>query len=106
MENNNLKISSPLENLKNKASWRDKFYDENHHVINDLKNRVDPLSRAIQFCQLYHPKRDLNHSLTEKQMIQLIMQYLDFSGLQGTLQTLEKESDQNCDFFFLLKRLT
>eukprot|EP01091_Cochliopodium_minus_P018265 TRINITY_DN7351_c0_g1_i1.p1 TRINITY_DN7351_c0_g1~~TRINITY_DN7351_c0_g1_i1.p1 ORF type:complete len:565 (-),score=134.05 TRINITY_DN7351_c0_g1_i1:19-1713(-) len=88
---NNEKIEE--NEVLSKSEWKDKFLSENYPPIHDLLSRIDPLIRAIQFCKLYHPKRDLNHKLNEQQMLQLISQHLDFSGLHGSLQTLELESN-------------
>jgi hypothetical protein len=65
---------------------------KNNPEIDDLRGRVTPLARAIQFAEAYN--RGKGRANLDKAVItQLVLQYLEREGLRGTLRLLETESN-------------
>lgn len=79
-----------------RSDWIAKVLTRNPDVSN-LRDRVQPLHRAISFCELYNRGRGKT-SVSKELMLQLIMQYFDHEGLRGPLKTLEKEAHLNYQF--------
>lgn len=79
-----------------RSDWVSKVLARNPDVAN-LRDRVQPLHRAVSFCELYNRGRG-KMAVSKDLMLQLIMQYFDHEGLRGPLKTLEKESHTNFQF--------
>lgn len=79
-----------------RSEWVSKVLARNPDVAN-LRERVQPLHRAISFCELYNRGRG-KQSVSKELMLQLIMQYFDHEGLRGALKTLEKETQTPFQF--------
>lgn len=79
-----------------RSEWVAKVLARNPDVAN-LRDRVQPLHRAISFCELYNRGRG-KQSISKELMLQLIMQYFDHEGLRGALKSLEKETHTHFQF--------
>jgi len=73
-----------------RSDWMRKVMHRNPDMAN-LRARIQPLNRAISFCELYNRGRG-KMPVPKEMVLQLIMQYLDHEGLRGPLKVLEKES--------------
>lgn len=83
-------------NTIDRSDWVAKVLARNPDVSN-IRERVQPLHRAISFCELYNRGRG-KMAISKDLMLQLIMQYFDHEGLRGPLKVLEKESHTNYQF--------
>lgn len=88
-----------------KTEWTSKILKTHPHVKN-LRERLHPLYRAISFAETYKGREKVSHDM----ILELIMQYLEFEGLNPSLRALEKESRyymdsreiQDCRLYSLL----
>ncbi|KAJ3441395.1 ras guanine nucleotide exchange factor i-related [Anaeramoeba flamelloides] len=70
--------------------WTTKLITRNPE-IKDLRERIDPLRRAIAFAQYYgSSKVQLNKHLTKQIINQLIMQHLEFENRKECRKIIEK----------------
>ncbi|KAJ6248620.1 ras guanine nucleotide exchange factor i-related [Anaeramoeba flamelloides] len=77
----------------NRTDWKSRILKRNPE-INDLRERVIPISRCESFIRLYGPGKDeVREKLTNEIVLQLIMQNLITLGFRKTKKILEHEAD-------------
>jgi hypothetical protein len=79
-----------------RSDWVRRVMNRNPDLAN-LRDRVQPLNRAISFCELYNRGRG-KPAVPSEMVLQLVMQYFDHEGLRGPLKLLEKESNTPFQF--------
>ncbi|KAJ6240892.1 ras guanine nucleotide exchange factor i-related [Anaeramoeba flamelloides] len=74
----------------NRSDWKHRLLTKNPE-IKDLKERIDPLKRAISFAQNYGgSKVQFNKYLTKQVIDQLIMQHLEFENRKECRKKIEE----------------
>lgn len=63
---------------------------KNNPAVEDIRDRLSPLARAVSFAELYNKGRG-RATMPPKLVVQLVLQYLDREGLKGAQRSLEKE---------------
>lgn len=75
-----------------RSDWKKRAF-ASHADLLDLKQRVDPLARALSFVEIYQPERKgVRLHLSRQAVIQLIIQHLHSIGLKASAVALEKEA--------------
>jgi son of sevenless len=75
-----------------RSNWHAKVL-EKHPCIQELKERIYPLWRAVSFGQTFNAgRKDVVDKLDDQIITQLIYQHLRFEGLKNTKKALEDES--------------
>ncbi len=79
-----------------RSEWKARVM-EIHPEIRELRERIYTLHRASRFVSIFQPAcKTSGEGLTEKHIIQLIMQHMHYYGLHSALRTLKQESGQDC----------
>ncbi|KAJ6246045.1 ras guanine nucleotide exchange factor i-related [Anaeramoeba flamelloides] len=89
---NNIKIKSVLEyqDQVDRRDWSYRVMKKNPELM-DLRERINPLSRAISFAKYYSGAKVLvNELLTKKVINQLIMQHFEFEGKSSIREKIEE----------------
>ncbi|KAJ6243844.1 ras guanine nucleotide exchange factor a [Anaeramoeba flamelloides] len=74
----------------NRSNWRHRVMKKNPEIM-DLRERINPLSRAISFAKYYSgAKVQVNELLTKKIINQLIMQHFEFERKQSIREKIEE----------------
>ncbi len=72
-----------------RSDWVWRAYSETPGIL-EIKERIDPISRLVNFGQQYLPKRkDSKDSSGKNDVIMLILQYLHYQGLKNSRKELE-----------------
>eukprot|EP00005_Dracoamoeba_jomungandri_P005656 CAMPEP_0174249828 /NCGR_PEP_ID=MMETSP0439-20130205/159_1 /TAXON_ID=0 /ORGANISM="Stereomyxa ramosa, Strain Chinc5" /LENGTH=845 /DNA_ID=CAMNT_0015329741 /DNA_START=94 /DNA_END=2628 /DNA_ORIENTATION=- len=79
-----------------------------HPYIQDFRERIYPVNRAITFCQTYNLLNDISgvedeFEIDEHKALQLILQHLEYEGFNATAEVLSKEADVEQNFNHDLK---
>ncbi|KAJ6233373.1 ras guanine nucleotide exchange factor i-related [Anaeramoeba flamelloides] len=89
---NNIKVKSVLEyqDKVDRRDWSYRVMKKNPELM-DLRERINPLSRAISFAKYYSGAKVLVNELLTKQVInQLIMQHFEFEGKSSIREKIEE----------------
>jgi hypothetical protein len=63
---------------------------KNNPAVEDIRDRLTPLARAVSFAEMYNKGRG-RATMPPKLVTQLVLQYLDREGLKSAQRSLEKE---------------
>ncbi|KAJ5073420.1 ras guanine nucleotide exchange factor i-related [Anaeramoeba ignava] len=75
-----------------RSNWLAKVMTR-HPEINNLRERLTPVNRAISFARLYSgSKTKVKESLTREMVYQLIMQYFEFDGKKDIQEFIEEST--------------
>lgn len=65
--------------------------------MKELRERLFPLDRAVSFGNCYVPRRkEIKEAVSKREILQLILQFLDNEGLKESRQKLEKLAKMKC----------
>ncbi|EAL68130.1 Ras guanine nucleotide exchange factor [Dictyostelium discoideum AX4] len=93
-QNNNNLILDPNFNNIDKSLWTVRSLKEHSNLV-DIMERIKPASRAISFGQIYASEEtqfEFDPVIGRDNILQLILQHLQFEGLMDSRKILEEEA--------------